>query len=186
MSAVPGGRGTHAERIGRMCWEEAPFSESRSRSSPDEAPIGRLRHWGRAALELRQARRGSARIPLRGNPGNASIGKAPGKTSRELGSAVIRASLDVPRRASEKVAGAGASGKAREEEKSSAPPQPSFSLWQIVQRRISTAEDRMRAFIGGLVIAEWQPEQALLMRWCIHSTTAGSASRKIWMGKRIS
>ncbi|KAJ1166398.1 hypothetical protein NDU88_006802 [Pleurodeles waltl] len=114
-----------------MCWEEAPFPESRSRCNPEEAAGGRLRHWGRAALELCRARRGSARIPLRGNPINASTGKAPGKTSRELGSAVIRASLDVPRRASEKVAGAGASGKAREEEKSSSPPQPSFSLWQV-------------------------------------------------------
>ncbi|KAJ1140060.1 hypothetical protein NDU88_006421 [Pleurodeles waltl] len=98
-----------------MCWEEALLPESRSRCNPDEAPGGRLRHWGRAALELRRARRGSARIPLRGNPGNASTGKAPGKTSRELGSAVIHAPFDIPRRASEKVAGAGASGKAREE-----------------------------------------------------------------------
>ncbi|KAJ1186809.1 hypothetical protein NDU88_003589 [Pleurodeles waltl] len=114
-----------------MCWEEALLPESRSRCNPDEAPGGRLRHWGRAALELRRARRGSARFPLRGNPGNASTGKAPGKTSRELGSAVIRAPFDIPRRASEKVAGAGASGKAREEEKSPAPPQPSISLWQV-------------------------------------------------------
>ncbi|KAJ1092564.1 hypothetical protein NDU88_005674 [Pleurodeles waltl] len=120
-----------------MCWEEAPFPASRSRCNPDEAPGGRLRHWGRAALELRRARRGSARIPLRGNPGNASTGKAPGKTTRELGSAVIRASVDVSRRASEKVAGAGASGKAREEEKSSAPPQPSFSLWQVGGQEIT-------------------------------------------------
>ncbi|KAJ1219044.1 hypothetical protein NDU88_006615 [Pleurodeles waltl] len=106
-----------------MCWEEALLPESRSCYNPDEAPGGRLRHWGRAAPELRRARRGSARIPLRGNPGNASTGKAPGKTSRELGSAVISAPFDIPRRASEKVAGAGASGKAREEEKS--PPHPS-------------------------------------------------------------
>ncbi|KAJ1091243.1 hypothetical protein NDU88_004370 [Pleurodeles waltl] len=110
-----------------MCWEEASLPESRSRCNPDEAPGGRLRHWGRAALEPSRARRGSARIPLRGNPGNTSTGKAPGKTSRELGSAVIRAPFDLLRRASETVAGA--SGKAREEEKSPAPPQPSISLW---------------------------------------------------------
>ncbi|KAJ1124416.1 hypothetical protein NDU88_002877 [Pleurodeles waltl] len=125
-----------------MCWEEAPFPESRSRCNPEEAPGGRLRHWGRAALELRRARRGSARIPLRGNPINASTGKAPGKTSRELGSAVICASLDVPRRASEKVARAGASGKAREEEKSSSPPQPSFSLWQVGGQELDITGDR--------------------------------------------
>ncbi|KAJ1097082.1 hypothetical protein NDU88_002209 [Pleurodeles waltl] len=125
-----------------MCWEEAPLLESRSRCNPDEAPSGRLRHWGRAALELRRARRGSARIPLRGNPGNASTGKAPRKTSRELGSAVIRAPFDIPRRASEKVAGAGASGKAREEEKSPAPPQPSISLWQVGGQGLEIKGDR--------------------------------------------
>ncbi|KAJ1166111.1 hypothetical protein NDU88_006520 [Pleurodeles waltl] len=114
-----------------MCWEEALLPESLSCCNPDEASGGRLRHWGRAALELCRARRGSARIPIRGNPGNASTSKAPGKTSRELGSAVIRAPFDIPRRAIEKVAGAGASGKAREEEKSPAPPQPSISLWQL-------------------------------------------------------
>ncbi|KAJ1143899.1 hypothetical protein NDU88_010201 [Pleurodeles waltl] len=115
-----------------MCWEEAPLAGSRSRCYPDEAPGGRLRHWGRAALELRRARRGSARIPLWGNPRNASTGKAPGRTPRELGSAVIRAPFDQLRRASEKVAGAGAEalGKAREEEKNSATPQPSINLWQ--------------------------------------------------------
>ncbi|KAJ1088366.1 hypothetical protein NDU88_001523 [Pleurodeles waltl] len=125
-----------------MCWEEAPSPESRSRCNSGEAPCGRLRHWGRAALELHRARRGSARIPLRGNPGNPSTGKAPGKTPRELGSAVLRASLDVPRRASEKVAGAGASGKAREEEKSFAPPQPSFSLWQVGGQEWEITGDR--------------------------------------------
>ncbi|KAJ1186073.1 hypothetical protein NDU88_002858, partial [Pleurodeles waltl] len=55
-----------------------------------EAPGGRLRHWGRAALELRRVRRGSARIPLRGNPGRASTGKAPGRVSQEPESAATR------------------------------------------------------------------------------------------------
>ncbi|KAJ1188906.1 hypothetical protein NDU88_005662 [Pleurodeles waltl] len=49
-----------------MCLTDTTFSESRPRRKLDEPPGGRLRHWGRAALELRRARRGSARIPLRG------------------------------------------------------------------------------------------------------------------------
>ncbi|KAJ1088189.1 hypothetical protein NDU88_001348 [Pleurodeles waltl] len=65
--------------------------ESRPRWNSDEAPGGRLRHWGRAALELRRVRRGSARIPLRGNPGSASTSKVPGKATREPGSVVTRA-----------------------------------------------------------------------------------------------
>ncbi|KAJ1106000.1 hypothetical protein NDU88_003403 [Pleurodeles waltl] len=74
-----------------MCLTDATFSESRRHWKLDEPPGGRLWHWGRAALELRRARRGSARIPLRGNPGNASTSKALGKVSREPGSAVTRA-----------------------------------------------------------------------------------------------
>ncbi|KAJ1180957.1 hypothetical protein NDU88_006168 [Pleurodeles waltl] len=58
-------------------------SETRQIQAPGETLGGRLRHWGRAALELRQVRRGSARIPLRGNPGRVSTGKAPGKESQE-------------------------------------------------------------------------------------------------------
>ncbi|KAJ1211658.1 hypothetical protein NDU88_007015 [Pleurodeles waltl] len=45
---------------------------------------GRLRHWGRAALELRRVRRGSARIPLWGNPGSASTSKVPGSLVARL------------------------------------------------------------------------------------------------------
>ncbi|KAJ1198403.1 hypothetical protein NDU88_002244 [Pleurodeles waltl] len=60
--------------------------------APGEALGGRLRHWGRAALELCRVRRGSARIPLRGNPGRVSTGKAPGKESREPDSATTRLS----------------------------------------------------------------------------------------------
>ncbi|KAJ1114258.1 hypothetical protein NDU88_002497 [Pleurodeles waltl] len=125
-----------------MCWVEAPLSESRSRCYPDEAPGGRLRHWGRAALELRRERRGSARIPLRGNPRNASTGKAPGRTPRELGSAVIRAPFDQLRRAREKVAGAEALGKAREEEKTPASPQPSINLWHVGGQGLGIKGDR--------------------------------------------
>ncbi|KAJ1089457.1 hypothetical protein NDU88_002608 [Pleurodeles waltl] len=65
-------------------------SETRQIQAPGEVLAGRLRHWGRAALELRRARKGSARIPLRGNPGRASIGKAPGKESQEPDSAATR------------------------------------------------------------------------------------------------
>ncbi|KAJ1161632.1 hypothetical protein NDU88_002116 [Pleurodeles waltl] len=71
-----------------MCQPDALILESRPRWNPDEAPGGRLRHWGRAALELRRVRRGSARIPLQGNPGSASTSKVPGKASQEPGSAV--------------------------------------------------------------------------------------------------
>ncbi|KAJ1144975.1 hypothetical protein NDU88_011267 [Pleurodeles waltl] len=113
-----------------MCLTDVPFSESRPRRKLDEQPGGRLRHWGRAALELRRARRGSARIPLRGNLGNASTSKAPGKVSREPGSAVTRAFSENLKKASEAAAGAGATSKTREEEKSPAPPQSSISLWQ--------------------------------------------------------
>ncbi|KAJ1137780.1 hypothetical protein NDU88_004176 [Pleurodeles waltl] len=70
-----------------MCHSTARISETRLFQAPGEAYGGRLRHWGRAALELRRVRRGSARIPLRGNPGRVSTGKAPGKVSREPDSA---------------------------------------------------------------------------------------------------
>ncbi|KAJ1143414.1 hypothetical protein NDU88_009723 [Pleurodeles waltl] len=60
--------------------------------APGEVLGGRLRHWGRATLELRRVRKGSARIPLRGNPGRASSGKAPGKEFREPDSGTTRLS----------------------------------------------------------------------------------------------
>ncbi|KAJ1084422.1 hypothetical protein NDU88_004570 [Pleurodeles waltl] len=65
-------------------------SETQQIQAPGEALGGRLRHWGRAALELRQVRRGSARIPLWRNPGRVSTGKAPGKEFREPDSATTR------------------------------------------------------------------------------------------------
>ncbi|KAJ1154351.1 hypothetical protein NDU88_007103 [Pleurodeles waltl] len=70
-----------------MCCPVARILETRLLRRPGEASGGRLRHWGRAALELRRVRRGSARIPLRANPGRVSISKAPGKVSREPDSA---------------------------------------------------------------------------------------------------
>ncbi|KAJ1202681.1 hypothetical protein NDU88_006478 [Pleurodeles waltl] len=66
-----------------MCCPAVRDAESRALLRPGEASGERLRHWGRAALELRRVRRGLARIPLRGNPGRASIGKAPEKVSQE-------------------------------------------------------------------------------------------------------
>ncbi|KAJ1083055.1 hypothetical protein NDU88_003215 [Pleurodeles waltl] len=57
-----------------------------------EAPGERLRHWGLATLELRQVRKGSARIPLRGNAGRVSTGKAPRKESWEPDSVTKRLS----------------------------------------------------------------------------------------------
>ncbi|KAJ1137173.1 hypothetical protein NDU88_003586 [Pleurodeles waltl] len=65
-------------------------SETRQIQAPGEVLGGRLRYWGRAALELRRVRKGSARIPLRGNPDRVSIGKAPGKESRDPDSATTR------------------------------------------------------------------------------------------------
>ncbi|KAJ1150582.1 hypothetical protein NDU88_003372 [Pleurodeles waltl] len=67
-------------------------SETRQIQAPGKVLSGRLRHWGRAALELRPVRKGSVRIPLWGNPARASIGKAPGKESREPDSATMRLS----------------------------------------------------------------------------------------------
>ncbi|KAJ1171379.1 hypothetical protein NDU88_003242 [Pleurodeles waltl] len=49
--------------------------QSASLEEEGEAPGGRLRHWKRAALELRRVRRGAARIPLWGNPGRISTSK---------------------------------------------------------------------------------------------------------------
>ncbi|KAJ1097227.1 hypothetical protein NDU88_002352 [Pleurodeles waltl] len=60
----------------------------------------------------------------------------------ELGSAVIHAPFDQLRRASEKVAGAEALGKAREEEKTPAPPQPSINLWQVGGQGLGIKGDR--------------------------------------------
>ncbi|KAJ1190359.1 hypothetical protein NDU88_007097 [Pleurodeles waltl] len=55
--------------------------QSASLEEEGEAPGGRLRHWERAALELRRVRRGAARIPLRGNPGRISTSKDPGSAA---------------------------------------------------------------------------------------------------------
>ncbi|KAJ1138705.1 hypothetical protein NDU88_005086 [Pleurodeles waltl] len=84
-----------------MCWPAAENAETRSSRQRGEAPGGRLRHWERAVLELRRVRRSSARIPLRGNPGRASTGKDPRRTSQEPGSAATRAFQAARKRASE-------------------------------------------------------------------------------------
>ncbi|KAJ1083461.1 hypothetical protein NDU88_003620 [Pleurodeles waltl] len=75
-----------------MCRPAARILETPLFQRPGEAYGGRLRHWGRAALELCRVRRGSARIPLRGNPGRVSTSKAPGKVSREPDSVITRLS----------------------------------------------------------------------------------------------
>ncbi|KAJ1155302.1 hypothetical protein NDU88_008033 [Pleurodeles waltl] len=141
-----------------MCLTDTPFSESRPRRKLDEPPGGRLRHWGRAALELRRAQRGSARIPLRGNPGNASTSKAPGKVSREPGSAVTRAFSENSKKASEAAAGAGATIRTREEEKSPAPPQSSIGLWQNVLLRAEWTPRQWNSTCAILCV-EWNPRQ---------------------------
>ncbi|KAJ1214206.1 hypothetical protein NDU88_001832 [Pleurodeles waltl] len=114
-----------------MCQPDAPIPGSRPRWRSDEAPGGRLQHWGRAVLELRRVQRGSARIPLRGNTGSTSTSKVPGKASREPGSAVTRAFSENVKTASKAAAGAGATTRTQEEEKSPSPPQSSISLWQV-------------------------------------------------------
>ncbi|KAJ1192276.1 hypothetical protein NDU88_001587 [Pleurodeles waltl] len=98
-----------------MCHSTAQTSETRLFQAPGEAPGGRLRHWGRAALKLRRVRRGSARIPLRGNPGRVSTGKAPGKESQEPDSTTTRLSSPSPNigKTSKVVGVAGARGTAR-------------------------------------------------------------------------
>ncbi|KAJ1119114.1 hypothetical protein NDU88_007300 [Pleurodeles waltl] len=91
-----------------MCWPAAVDTGTRPDQQLGEAPGGRLRHWGRAALELRRVRRGSARIPLRGNLGRASTGKAPGRASQEPGSAathVVQAARETANEAAGTVGG---------------------------------------------------------------------------------
>ncbi|KAJ1122863.1 hypothetical protein NDU88_001336 [Pleurodeles waltl] len=114
-----------------MCRPDALILGSRPRWKLDEAPGGRLRHWGRAALELCRVRRGSARIPLRGNPGSASTSKVPGKASREPGTAVTHAFAESFKTASKAVGSAGAATRTQEEEKNTSPPQSSVSFWQV-------------------------------------------------------
>ncbi|KAJ1119354.1 hypothetical protein NDU88_007540 [Pleurodeles waltl] len=100
-----------------MCRPDAIILGSRPRWKLDEAPGGRLRHWGSAALELCRVRRGSARIHLRGNPGSTNTSKVPGKVSRETGSTVTCAFSESLRTASKAVASAGAAIRTQEEEK---------------------------------------------------------------------
>ncbi|KAJ1161681.1 hypothetical protein NDU88_002163 [Pleurodeles waltl] len=90
-------------------------STTRLTTRTSVAPGGRLRHWGRAALELRRIWKGSARIPLRGNQGRVSIGKVSRKESWEPDSATTRLSSSSPTIGKEsKVVGAvGARGTAR-------------------------------------------------------------------------
>ncbi|KAJ1217335.1 hypothetical protein NDU88_004929 [Pleurodeles waltl] len=123
--AVPGGVArTHIDRL-----DVLPGRSRRGIPAVVETGEGeRLRHWGRAALELRRVRRGSARIPLRGNPGRASIGKAPEKVSQEPDSVTTRYSSKF----TSKVVGvAGARGAYRQGDKSSPPPQNSVNALEV-------------------------------------------------------
>ncbi|KAJ1163654.1 hypothetical protein NDU88_004109 [Pleurodeles waltl] len=115
-----------------MCCPVARDAESQPLLRPGEASGERLRHWGHAALELRRVRRGSARIPLRGNPGRASIGKAPEKVSQEPDSVTARYSSNSNPESTSKVVGvAGARGAYRQGDKSSPPPQTSVNAFQV-------------------------------------------------------
>ncbi|KAJ1109915.1 hypothetical protein NDU88_007272 [Pleurodeles waltl] len=118
--------------IGWMCCPAVRDAESRPLLRPGEISGERLRHWGRAALELRRVRRGSARIPLWGNPGRESIGKAPEKVSQEPDSVTTRFSTNPNPECSSKVVGvAGARGAYRQGDKSSPPPQTSVNALQV-------------------------------------------------------
>ncbi|KAJ1091238.1 hypothetical protein NDU88_004365 [Pleurodeles waltl] len=123
------GRGAHTA-IGWMCWPAADNTGTRSGRRKGEAPGGRLRHWERAALELRRVRRGSARIPLRGNPGRASTGKAPGRTSQEPDSAATRA-LQAARKVASEAAGTAGSSPRLNEGDRSPPPRSSSNSSQV-------------------------------------------------------
>ncbi|KAJ1215672.1 hypothetical protein NDU88_003280 [Pleurodeles waltl] len=114
-----------------MCCPVVRDAESRPFLRPGEASGERLWHWGRAVLELHRVRRGSARIPLRGNPGRASIGKAPEKVSQEPDSVTTRYSSNSNPEFTSKVVGvAGARGTYRQGDKSSPPPQTSVNALQ--------------------------------------------------------
>ncbi|KAJ1198339.1 hypothetical protein NDU88_002180 [Pleurodeles waltl] len=89
-----------------MCCPVVRDAESRPLLRPGEASGERLRHWGRAALELRRVRRG--------NPGRASIRKAPEKVSQEPDSVTTRYSSKLNPEFTSKVVGvAGARGAYR-------------------------------------------------------------------------
>ncbi|KAJ1081369.1 hypothetical protein NDU88_001551 [Pleurodeles waltl] len=139
----------------------------RTRHPAGDSGTGDVPHWSFAG-----------RAGDRRNPGNASTGKAPGRTPRELGSAVIRAPFDQLRRASEKVAGAEALGKAREEEKTPAPPQPSINLWQpsheeyaqeeeVDQRPRNTLNKNYDTTDGDQVLTTSTAIRMNLATWCI-------------------
>ncbi|KAJ1202145.1 hypothetical protein NDU88_005946 [Pleurodeles waltl] len=105
-----------------MCCPVVRDAESRPLLRPGEASGERLRHWGRAALELRSA----------GNPGRASIGKAPEKVSQEPDSVTTRYSSKLNPEFTSKVVGvAGARGAYRQGDKSSPPPQTSVNALQV-------------------------------------------------------
>ncbi|KAJ1192688.1 hypothetical protein NDU88_001994 [Pleurodeles waltl] len=114
-----------------MCRPAAAILESRPLRDSGKASGRRLRHWGRAVLELRRVRRGSARIPLWGNQGSASTGKVPGKVSREPGSAVTRTFSENFGAVSKEVGIAGAATSLREEDKSTPLPQSSVNFLQV-------------------------------------------------------
>ncbi|KAJ1165010.1 hypothetical protein NDU88_005440 [Pleurodeles waltl] len=129
-----------------MCLPAALFLGNLPLRKTGEAPGRRLWHWGRAALELRQARRGSARIPLRGNPGSACTSKAPGKVSREPGSAATRVFLGSLKMTNKAAGSAGGTTSAQEQGKSPSLPQSSDSILQNLMERIQTLEET----VGGM------------------------------------
>ncbi|KAJ1104916.1 hypothetical protein NDU88_002324 [Pleurodeles waltl] len=130
-----------------MCRPAALNLETRPLRGSGEASGRRLRHWGRAVLELRRVRRGSARIPLRGNPGSASTSKVPGKVSQEPGSAVTRALSANFEAASKPVGIAGAGTSLCEEDKSPPLLQSSVNFLQVEGLGLRV-EERDRAVCG--------------------------------------
>ncbi|KAJ1085551.1 hypothetical protein NDU88_005681 [Pleurodeles waltl] len=72
-----------------MCLPEtSDGSEQAPLRSAEKAAGGVFRHWNRATLELRRARRGSARIPLRRNTSRVSTSKVADEKTEEAGAAI--------------------------------------------------------------------------------------------------
>ncbi|KAJ1189761.1 hypothetical protein NDU88_006503 [Pleurodeles waltl] len=113
-----------------MCLPAALTLGNQPLRKPGEAPGGRLRHWGRAPLELRREQRGSARIPLRGNPGSACTSKVPRKVSREPGRAAMRVFLESLKTTNKAAGSAGGKTSAQEQGKSPSLHQSSDSVLQ--------------------------------------------------------
>ncbi|KAJ1155233.1 hypothetical protein NDU88_007968 [Pleurodeles waltl] len=127
-----------------MCLPAALISGNQPLRKTGEAPSGRLRHWGRAALELRRARRGLARIPLWGNSGSACTSKVPGKVSWEPGSAATRVFLGSLKSTNKAAGSAGGTTSAQQQGKSPSLPQSSDSVLQTLEETVGGMKEELK------------------------------------------